>query len=74
MEKISQEFIDLFSNESDDFEVFQKEFYEKINKMITLLIEVPDNSWLKADIQDWLKVRHISYNDSETKADLLGKI
>ena len=30
MEKISQEFIDLFSNESDDFEVFQKEFYEKI--------------------------------------------
>ena len=75
MEKISQEFIDSFyGNESDDFEVFQKEFYEKVNKIITLLMEVPDNSWLKTDIQDWLKVRHITYSASDTKATLLDKV
>jgi len=47
---------------------------EKINDIITLLVDKPDNSWLKADIQDWLKVRNISFTDSETKAQLLEKM
>jgi hypothetical protein len=47
---------------------------EKINDIITLLVDKPDNSWLKADIQDWLKVRNISFTDSETKTQLLEKM
>ena len=46
---------------------------EKLNEVIRLLIESPDTSWLKADIQDWLKVRNISFTDSETKSQLLEK-
>ena len=47
---------------------------EKINDIITLLVDKPDNSWLKADIQDWLRVRNISFTDSETKTQLLEKM
>ena len=47
---------------------------EKINDIITLLVDKPDNSWLKADIQDWLRVRNISFTDIETKTQLLEKM
>jgi len=47
---------------------------EKLNEVIRLLIESPDNSWLKVDIQDWLRVRNISFTDSETKTQLLEKM
>ena len=42
--------------------------------IIKLLVEKPDDSWLKSDIQDWLRVRNTSFIDSETKSELLGKI
>ena len=47
---------------------------EKIDAIITLLFEKPDDSWLKADMQDWLKVRNIPFTDNNTKAELLEKI
>ena len=46
----------------------------KVDDIIRLLLEKPDESWLKADIQDWLKIRNISFTDSETKAQLLEKM
>ena len=60
-------------NHQDLWEIFN-DIIEKINNQIDLLMEVPDYSWLKADIQDWLKVRHISYDASDTKSQLLEKI
>ena len=47
---------------------------EKIDDIIKLLVEKPDDSWLKSEIQDWLRVRNTSFIDSETKSELLGKI
>ena len=47
---------------------------EKIDEIITLLLEKPDDSWLKADMQDWLRIRNISFTDSETKTQLLEKM
>ena len=46
----------------------------KVDDIIKLLLEKPDDSWLKADIQDWLRVRNISFTDSETKTQLLEKM
>ena len=46
----------------------------KVDDILRLLLEKPDESWLKSDIQDWLKIRNISFTDSETKAQLLEKM
>ena len=73
MNKITQENIDQFDSHCE-YESIQIQICEKINNLITLLMEVPDNSWLKDDIQDWLKVRHISYDNGNTKAELLEKV
>ena len=73
MNKITQESIDQFDSHCE-YESIQIQICEKINNLITLLMEVPDNSWLKDDIQDWLKVRHISYDNGNTKAELLEKV
>ena len=61
-------------SESMSTEDLQEDLYNKVNNVIKLLMEKPDNSWLKSDIQDWLKVRNVSFEDSDTKTTLLGKV
>ncbi|MBP24315.1 hypothetical protein [Methylophaga sp.] len=46
----------------------------KVDDIIRLLIERPTNAWLKGDIQDWLKVRNIDYEDNDTKTELLERM
>tara|TARA_Y100000310_G_scaffold309093_1_gene352849 strand:- start:943 stop:1134 length:192 start_codon:yes stop_codon:yes gene_type:complete len=60
----------LDSNTGEDI----VEIKERLNEVIRFLIERPDESWIKADIQDWLRIRNISFTDSETKTQLLEKI
>tara|TARA_R100000963_G_C4548182_1_gene42288 strand:- start:148 stop:333 length:186 start_codon:yes stop_codon:yes gene_type:complete len=50
------------------------EVASKVDDIIQLLLEKPDESWLKADIHDWLRVRNTPFTDSETKAELLEKV
>jgi len=36
--------------------------------------EFPDDSWVKADIKDWMDDEKIPYNSGDTKSDLIEKI
>jgi len=47
---------------------------DKANFYIRLITTIPDSSWLKADIQDWLSLNGKEYANSETKTQLLEKI
>ena len=48
--------------------------HQLINGIATLQSEYPDESNTKAEIKAWYDLRSISYNDSETKAELLSRI
>ena len=48
--------------------------HQVINGIATLQSEYPDESNTKAEIKAWYDLRSISYNDSETKAELLSRI
>ena len=48
--------------------------HQLINGIATLQSEYPDESNTKAEIKAWYDLRSISYDDSETKAELLSRI
>lgn len=48
--------------------------HQVIGGIATLQSEYPDESNTKAEIKAWYDLRSISYNDSETKAELLSRI
>ena len=48
--------------------------HQLINGIATLQSEYPDDSNTKAEIKAWYDLRSISYDDSETKAELLSRI
>ena len=48
--------------------------HQLINGIATLQSEFPDESNTKAEIKAWYDLRSISYDDSETKAELLSRI
>ena len=48
--------------------------HQVIGGIATLQSEFPDESNTKAEIKAWYDLRSISYNDSETKAELLSRI
>jgi len=48
--------------------------HQVIGGIATLQSEYPDESNTKAEIKAWYDLRSISYDDSETKAELLSRI
>ena len=48
--------------------------HQVIGGIATLQSEYPDELNTKAEIKAWYDLRSISYNDSETKAELLSRI
>ena len=51
-----------------------KQLKDKYDQLIKLIDPVPlDDNHLKDDLKEWLDVRGISYNSSETKAELLAR-
>ena len=48
--------------------------HQVIGGIATLQSEYPDESNTKAEIKSWYDLRSISYDDSETKAELLSRI
>tara|TARA_Y100001963_G_scaffold68502_2_gene95471 strand:+ start:1471 stop:1908 length:438 start_codon:yes stop_codon:yes gene_type:complete len=52
-----------------------KELQDKHEELVKLLTPHPeDGSHTKAELQDWLDARGISYGSGDLKADLLGKL